>query len=745
MPERVGLKGPSMPRIRELRSNMTSGEISPKLDMRLDVQQYFNGLEKIRNFMPIPKGGVRRRPGMEYILDRRIPVDALAIDKVRFIPYKDIITGDEYLLVFVDLFIDVYLNDVLQETITSAIDETSIPTFTYYQEDDKLLIFDKLMQPRYVTNINSGGGAPAFTLTTWDLINIPFVAFTDASGGATHREDIRFINFSASSPSESYTLFVNGHETPSIDYDQVDATAASNLKAGIEALPNVNSNIVVNVLATNEFSILFTGAGNTPKFWDVSVGVESFEKETTLIRLKTFQKGKVKSDPAWSASRGWPRCGLFHQGRLLMAGSTDLPSHIWGSRPQDPHDFDIERDDDDFGFQIHADSIGANVIHQMKTSRGHIQIFGTEAEFYIPSTEAEIMTPTTVSIKRATQVGSMQGVDIIEVLGSTVFVQRGGRGLKEFIFDEGTNEYVVNSLTDISSHLFTEVAEEKGGTLAPYTRLAYQKATAENSANYIYMIPGSVDEIAGERGRLLVYSFLVGENISAWTQVETRGDFQDIAIIGDEVYFATNRPNGLNANKGRLIEKFNYDLLFDAAVEGVGAATKATMGWLAPGSTTPPHPDNLRVECMVDGSLDATEDFFATGSGTGDLTFDNASVTNWQAGIEFPDVDGQGSQTWLKFMPFESERLGMPLIGEFKRLIKAVVSVFESSHFILNRNEKSVFREFETSVLDSGIEVKTGRVEIEGILGYDKEMRVEITQDESLPLTVLGVFMKVRF
>jgi len=45
-------------------------------------------------------------------------------------------------------------------------------------------------------------------------------------------------------------------------------------------------------------------------------------------------------EAAWSGSRGWPRCAVFHEGRLIIGGAKSLPSTVWGSRVADYFDFD---------------------------------------------------------------------------------------------------------------------------------------------------------------------------------------------------------------------------------------------------------------------------------------------------------------------------------------------------------------------------------------------------------------------
>lgn len=48
-------------------TNFASGELSPNLDGRTDLQQYFQGAARLENFNVIPTGGIERRPGFKRL------------------------------------------------------------------------------------------------------------------------------------------------------------------------------------------------------------------------------------------------------------------------------------------------------------------------------------------------------------------------------------------------------------------------------------------------------------------------------------------------------------------------------------------------------------------------------------------------------------------------------------------------------------------------------------------------------
>ena len=58
-----------MAKSRFIQNNFVSGELSPLLRGRIDLQQYYQGCETADNVVIVPQGGLRRRPGTEFIAE----------------------------------------------------------------------------------------------------------------------------------------------------------------------------------------------------------------------------------------------------------------------------------------------------------------------------------------------------------------------------------------------------------------------------------------------------------------------------------------------------------------------------------------------------------------------------------------------------------------------------------------------------------------------------------------------------
>lgn len=52
-------------------SNFTGGELSPRLEGRVDIKKYANGLKVCENFTIVPHGGARKRSGTRYVITQK--------------------------------------------------------------------------------------------------------------------------------------------------------------------------------------------------------------------------------------------------------------------------------------------------------------------------------------------------------------------------------------------------------------------------------------------------------------------------------------------------------------------------------------------------------------------------------------------------------------------------------------------------------------------------------------------------
>src|SRR5699024_2382640 len=78
-------------------------------------------------------------------------------------------------------------------------------------------------------------------------------------------------------------------------------------------------------------------------------------------------------EAAFSAARGWPVSACFHQDRLVLGGSRDLPNRLWLSRTGDLGHFGLGTglDDEAIEFALVGDQV--NAIRAVFSAR-HLQV-----------------------------------------------------------------------------------------------------------------------------------------------------------------------------------------------------------------------------------------------------------------------------------------------------------------------------------------------------------------------------------
>lgn len=652
-----------MSRIIRVQTNFTSGELDPKLRARIDLNQYYNGLESATNVVIQPQGGLKRRPGTGYITS----LPSSAGTACKFVHFEFSV-DDSYMLLFVDqrmyVFKDTILipningsgNDYLTVTpITSSI----IPTMNWAQSADTLIIVQETLAPQKIVR---GATDASWTLSTLTFDYNPQYAFT----------------LSVTNPAATLT--------PSATEGKVTLTAgASVFNSGhvnqyIDASPQGRARIVEYVSGTVVKAItevpFFDTTAIASGNWDLETGYEN----------------------SFSVTRGYPRAAVFYEGRLYLGGTTSRPSTLWGSRVGDFFNFDPGESYDDAAVEATLDTGRFNAIVDLYAGR-NLQIFSTGGEFYIPQTLGDPVTPSNLSIQEQTANGSRPGIRVVNVDGATVFVQRQGKALAEFIFSDTINGYISTKISLLSSHL-----------LKTPTSMAIRNATSTDEGNRL-LITNSED------GSIACYTLLRSQEIIAPSEWTTDGEFLAVGVDIADTYAVVKRT--INSSTVYYVEVFDDSLTTDCATVGSTGASETGLSYLEAES----------VKVIRDGIVEADK---TVTSGT--ITFDEAATTRYEIGLNYsPNV---------VTLPVEPRLQSGPLRGFKKRIIEVNSEHFESYAVTINGEQVS-FRQFGESVLDIPIQPFTGIKTTGPLLGFSLEGKITISQTVPLPMNVLALDYKI--
>lgn len=476
-----------MPRVVKVQTNFAVGEINPELRGRIDLQQYESALERARNVICKPQGSIERRPGLEYVFT--IPSTATPQSGIRLIPFT-FSTTQTYMMVFSGGRMYVFKNGVQVTAInggsddfldvsssvsgvTDGITSARLTNLWYTQSADTLLLFEETMTP---IKIVRGANDATWTVSDIAFENVPYYAFTLATA------------------TPSATL------TPSAITGQITLTASS----GVFTTDHVNQYIESNDNFGRARIVSYTSSTVVK----ATTEVPFFSTDAIASGAWTLETGY---EAAWSSSKKWPRTATFHEGRLIIGGSFSLPSTVWGSRVADFFDFAPGQSLDDEGMSATIDTNQLNAIVGIFSGRD-LQIFTTGTEFICPQIDGSPLTPLSFIFKPMTTRGSKQGTQPVSTEGGTLYLQRGGKAVREFLFSDVEGAYISNDISMLSSHL-----------LQTPTRMCMRRGTNVDEGDLL-LITNSGD------GSLAVFSILRSQNIIAPSLFTTDGLFLDCQV-----------------------------------------------------------------------------------------------------------------------------------------------------------------------------------------------------------------------
>lgn len=622
-----------MPAVKRAKTSFAAGELAPELLGRGDLRAFENGARRLRNVFIQPTGGVTRRPGLRHVMPLPGPARLIAFE---------FNTEQTYLMVLTAGVLRVFRGDAVVATLAGPWTAAMLPQIGFTQSADTLLLTHPDMAPRRVTRTTGG-----WTIAPWSFVAEPFFRFADAA-----------MTLQATGTSGTVTLFT------SAAFFQPGHVGARLRIAG--------KRLVVTALQTAQ---------------QVSAIVE----DALTVTGPTIDWDEA----AFSSARGWPvSCG-FHQERLVVGGSRDLPNRLWLSRTGDLFNFDAGTGLDDEAIEFGLVSDQVNAIRGVFSGR-HLQVFTSGAEWMV---SGDPLTPANIQLNRQTRVGAPVDrlMPPVDVDGSTVFVARGGQGVYEFAYTDVSQTYQANDLAILARHIVAtpvSIAYDQGARLL-----------------HLVMADGSI-------GTLTIYR---AEQVTAWTRQETDGAFRAVAESEGVVWAVTERGGAF------ALERFDAVLGLDAALTGAAATPQDQWSGLG-------HLEGRSVGVLADGAPRAAARVL-----DGAVRLDEPA-SSVQVGLAFrheiaplpPDVisASAGATGPLRLVAVTFRLLATPALA-----------------VDLGRGAEPLsFRRLDTPVLDAAPAPFTGDVTLRGLGWRRDRLRPlwRIEGDVPLPMTLLSVTTEIR-
>lgn len=731
-----------MARFTNIMTNFSTGELDPLLRSRVDLDQYNNALAKATNVLIQPQGGLRRRPGTKHILELPNSSTPSAGNGVRLVAFQFSV-NDSYMLCFTHQRMYVIKNGAVVPNINgsgnnylavSSLTSDMVDDMCWTQSADTLIVVHPDLQPLRITRTSDS----AWTATAITFDSIPKYSFD-----LRIFDPVATITPSAVSGNISITASSYTSDTGSL---QAATTTSVTLKSAASSTDDIfvgmcvvmtsgaqsgKARKITDYNGTTKVATTFPAWDTTPLAGD-NYKVAPFASESVNQYINAKPQGRVRIteyvsdtevkgiteypffdtsarttgnwnvecfyEDVWSAARGWPRTVTFHEGRLYFGGSKSRPSTIWGSKIGLFFEFQPTESLDDDAVEATLDTNDLNVITDIISARD-FQVFTTGGEFFVPQSGTDPITPLTFTFKNVSRNGIKPGTRVQSVESGSVYIQRQGKSLNEFVFTDTQATYVTQRISLLSGHLMKNPQ-----------RVALRKASNTEEADLLLMT--NTDD-----GSMAVFSMMRAQSITSPSEFTTDGEFIDVGVDVNTIYTVTKRV--FNGTTRYFVEMFGFEYFTDCAFVGANAS----------GASGLPHiGESLNVIC--DGVPQSNE----TVSAGGAVTFDRASVTSYEVGLPIT--------VYVKTMPVELRLQTGSRLSLKKRIVEINAVVNDTQHLVIN-NQPVAFRLFDNPMLNLPEPEFTGIKRVNGVLGYSREQAIEVSQNLPLKMNLLGLDYRV--
>jgi len=748
-----------MRKVRVPLTNFSFGEVSPSLYSRTDSPIYNQSAQRVKNFFLRSEGGVVKRSGLQFLHKfTDITVDTTKTQQSRLLPF--IFSDDEqYIISLQHQKIKIFQIDpstgnvsfirTITQDINSAtlvFDHDYLHEYTYAQAGDVLFLAHNTFVPQQLvrTGLTTFQVEPFLFDQKSDNKKVyqPYYPFQNAGvtldpsatsgSGVTLTTSSAYWNTDSPSKHIGTTVRYNGNEI------EITGVTSSTVATGdildaltVRLLPdslrtNHNSNIVEVTLTNHGYKV-----GDAITFADCDtiggISISNLNGSRTVQAVIsddkfTFTAGGSANDSelgggtptltthapttswdeqSYSNLRGYPAAVTFHENRLVFGGTLAQPDSIWLSKIASYYNFDVGEAKDNEAIHLTAAVGEVQQIRHLVSNRD-LQVFAASAEFFVPAFQNQSITPTNAQIRRQTPFGCgferPQAID-----GATLFVQKGGQIVREYLFTDAEAAYTATPISTISSHLIKTPLEMN--TL--YGALS-------RSESYVFILNND--------GTLAVFNSNRVEQRAGWVEFVTNGVFHSTVTIDDRVFANVEYDFGDGTTRIALCE-FNASFNLDTAKTFSGTAGVFTVSSVF---------ENNAVVNVVDGNNYVGQ--FTVSGGQVDVSAIDATLTSAEIGYSF-DVE-------LKTNPIDANITNGPLTG----IPRGIGSVYLDLNNTLSCkvNGTPMIVRNVTDDLSQQLSSFNGKKEFR-LLGYNRDPQITITQDAPLDLQVNGLIAELIF
>lgn len=731
-----------MQKVRVPITNFQFGEISDSTIMRTDSPIYQASAQRVENLLVRAEGGVVKRAGLRNLHDFGLTRNTAKRMQLRLLPF--VFSDDErYIIAIEDAKATCFrivngtislVQTITQDTNSDALpfDEDYIHEYTYAQSGDVMFICHPLFAPRMIirtsltafectpfsfdersdglqiyqpysvfhpVNANldpsaTSGTGVTFTVSepywTSDHVGVTMrygksefvitsvTSSTVAVGDIVDELRIRLEILNPLRTRDGSAVIEVTHLNHGFDGGESITVENASAVGGINASQINGARTIGDIIDENTYTITAGASANLS------------EDGGGYVSLVTHAPTHNWDEQSFSAVRGYPAAIEFHENRLCFGGTIQEPDAIWMSSSGSFFNFDVGTAEDSDSINLVAATGDVNEIRYLVSNRD-LQVFTASAELYVPTFLNQAITPANAQIRKQTPYGC-EFVEPKSIDGATLFLQTGGRVVREYLYTDTEDAYTATAVSMISSHLiddFKDVAVING---------AFQKA--ESYAVYV-----------SASGDCAVFGSNRAERRAGWMRFTTQGDFHSVVAIDDRLFAAV----WFDDTDLRLCE-FDQDFQLD------NAKSYTVTGNIANVSADFANGTEVHVIAVeADGSQDYRGTHTVTG-GNIDLTQYNPTYVSAYIGYSYT--------VNITTNPIDATVANGPTTGVPRGVATIVADL---------RNTRSAT--FNTSKLITEGSF-SGKKEFR-LLGYSRDPQITVTQDEPLSFQLNGLIAEL--
>lgn len=501
-----------------VKNALNGGELSPDMQARYDLPRYQLGCEKLLNMIPLPGGGLTKRPGLAKVGNAG-KEEAGAPDIVgRLYPF-------------------VYSATVQFMLLFMAVKDGATPTMIYYMhrngktapvesgctlpyKGDEIFAvsccqvgkFIYMAHPKYppakvVIEITNSGGPFALDIPVFKYEKIGFAQKGPSNG---------FISIgTVGYPTPGVGGVRNYYLVTGVDDETGEEYLPCQVPGDAQYVPPTSSGYhwVLKIGKTpgcSEHRIYKLRGGEYGFIGRITDGGDEFHDFN--YSPDTEDPPPTKQD-FFQGEGNYPSIVFMHQQRLGFAATLNDPMTIWFSQSNVFECFNYKTPPhDDDGIEATLASSKANQILWAVSDRTGLAIGTSGEEWYLTGGEGGAITPNSLSFQPQTAYGTEPGLDPVRANAGLLFVQRGGKSVRDLGFSYQADRYEAQDLTLMARHVFR------------YTKIA-DWCWQGSPANILWCVLAN--------GKLAGLTYMPEHEIAAWHRHETAGDFLSCATLDD--------------------------------------------------------------------------------------------------------------------------------------------------------------------------------------------------------------------